>query len=76
MNYISKDGKLPYDDNYFDIVTVLQVLHHVENCKNLIDEIKRVVKPEGYIILREHDLRNNISKEAIDLTHLIYMCTH
>jgi ubiquinone/menaquinone biosynthesis C-methylase UbiE len=43
--------KLPFDDNYFDIVFALDMLEHVENVEIGIKEIHRVLKPGGFAIL-------------------------
>jgi len=45
------DGEhLPYADQTFDIVYSSNVLEHVEQLRSLLCEIRRVVKPEGYIV--------------------------
>ncbi|WP_236142462.1 class I SAM-dependent methyltransferase [Nostoc sp. CMAA1605] len=47
--------KLPFTDNYFDIVYGRAVLHHAQDLKQLCGEAKRVLKPGGYFIAtREH----------------------
>ena len=46
------DGKkFPFKRAYFDLVTCLDVLEHVENDRELLVEIKRVLKQKGYLIL-------------------------
>ncbi|EKD90387.1 MAG: ubiquinone/menaquinone biosynthesis methylase-like protein [uncultured bacterium] len=39
--------KLPFKDNSFDIVTLIEVYEHVEDTKILIDEVYRVLKKDG-----------------------------
>lgn len=48
---ISTNLKLPYKSNFFDTITLLEVLEHVGNEKKLIFEIHRVLKPGGKLIL-------------------------
>ncbi len=43
--------KLPYDDEEFDFVLTDQVLEHVENPFLAVDEMHRVLKFDGYMIL-------------------------
>ncbi len=45
--------RLPFDDGYFDIVTMLAVFEHIEPARlgHLMAEIKRVLKPEGLCVL-------------------------
>lgn len=42
---------LPFDRNIFDFVTCFEVLEHVENQKKTLEEIIRVLRPGGAIIL-------------------------
>lgn len=43
--------KLPFDDNSFDVVTLMEILEHVENPKKALQEARRVCKSEGSIII-------------------------
>lgn len=43
--------KIPFKNAYFDAVYCGEVLEHVFDVDNLIDEIKRVLKPKGYAII-------------------------
>lgn len=47
------EGKLPYNENFFDVVTMLAVFEHIEKEKiqNLLKEIRRVLKKEGFLII-------------------------
>ncbi len=42
---------LKFEDNYFDCVCSMGVLHHVPDTKKAISEIYRVLKPGGRVIL-------------------------
>ncbi|MDP6642287.1 MAG: class I SAM-dependent methyltransferase [Candidatus Nanoarchaeia archaeon] len=46
-----KSEKLPFKANMFDVVLLLDVLEHVNNDKLMIDEIYRVLKKDGLLIL-------------------------
>jgi ubiquinone/menaquinone biosynthesis C-methylase UbiE len=43
--------KLPFKNNSFDLIISIQVLHLVTNWKQAIDEVKRVLKPQGFFII-------------------------
>lgn len=46
------DGlKIPYEDNIFDAVISFQVIEHIQDDKNFISEIYRVLKRNGIFIL-------------------------
>lgn len=46
------DGRIfPFEDKTFDSVVSFQVLEHVENEKLFLSEIKRVLKPNGTLML-------------------------
>lgn len=42
---------LPFDDNYFDVVTALDVVEHVENDSAAVKEMYRVLKPGGIAVI-------------------------
>lgn len=52
VNFIkSKSEKLPYRDNFFDMVVLFYVLEHVNNLKDTLKECKRVLKKGGYLCI-------------------------
>ena len=44
---------LKYQNNSFDAVFDLGVIHHIPNWKNCLKELKRVLKPNGQIIIED-----------------------
>jgi len=46
---LNKDN-LPFEENYFDLVVCNQVLEHIYEIDNTLDEINRVLKKTGYFI--------------------------
>ena len=50
------NNKFPFDDNFFDVVHANQVIEHLINVDCFIDEIKRVLKPNGYCIISTENL--------------------
>lgn len=54
-----------FEDNLFDIVIALELIEHLENPKRFLQEVKRVLKKGGILILstpNEDYLLNKISK--------------
>lgn len=48
--------KMPYEDNYFDIVSCQQVIEHLTDPEHLIKECYRVLKQDGLMILSTPNL--------------------
>ena len=46
-------SKLDFPDNYFGAVFDFGIIHHIPNWKGCIREIKRVLKPDGEIVLED-----------------------
>lgn len=71
--FISYDGNtLPYQDGTFDIVTVFQVLHHVRNLQQILDELHRVMMDGGILIIREHHCHNDKMRHLIQIEHQLH----
>ncbi|MEW6104452.1 MAG: class I SAM-dependent methyltransferase [bacterium] len=43
--------KIPFPDCYFDLITCLDLLEHIDNDKEALAEICRVLKPCGFLII-------------------------
>jgi ubiquinone/menaquinone biosynthesis C-methylase UbiE len=54
---VASVSDLPYDDNYFDIVVLNAVLHHIIKYPNVDTEIWRILKPGGKLFVAD-ELRN------------------
>jgi len=60
------DGKkIPFEDNSFDTVIVIDVLHHTDNPKQLMSEMKRVAK--NNILIKDHTLNGFLAKGTLKL---------
>lgn len=46
-------GKIDFEDNFFDYISILGVLHHIPNISFVLSELTRVLKPNGIMIIRE-----------------------
>ncbi len=54
INLIRADGKrLPFRDNTFDLVLSHNMLHHIPDPVPLLKEVKRVVRQDGGILIRD-----------------------
>ncbi len=54
------------------LVTSAMVLHHVKHPLAILQELRRVLKPNGCIVLREHHCDNPEMATFLDITHGLY----
>lgn len=47
---ISDAEQLPFPDDYFDVVMANHMLYHVRDIEGVLNEMKRVLKPDGLIV--------------------------
>lgn len=60
-----KNDKIPFGDNYFDCVMILDVLHHEKNWSHLLDECIRVSKK--FVVIKDHRVTSKLSYYRICL---------
>ena len=65
-------ASLPFDSAYADFVSIIQVLHHLDNPYETLRQIYRVLKPAGLQFIREHDCSCEEDKLTIDIEHQLY----
>lgn len=64
------DGKsIPYKDNTFDCVMLIDVLHHANDQQQVLKEAKRVSKK--YILIKDHFFRNKIGLINLYITDFL-----
>ncbi|MEW6040855.1 MAG: methyltransferase domain-containing protein [Elusimicrobiota bacterium] len=49
--YLGELESINFDDENFDIITLIHTLEHVKNPVNVIKECRRILKPDGIIII-------------------------
>jgi len=53
---------LPFVNNYFDLVTAIEVIEHLRTVDNLFAEVFRVLKPSGLFVLSTPNLGSWINR--------------
>jgi SAM-dependent methyltransferase len=56
LRYVPPDpqGQIRFPNDEFDLITVFGVLHHIPNVSYVFQELVRVLKPGGMLLLRAH----------------------
>ncbi len=54
--------ELQFPDNYFDVVTLWQVLEHVPYPLIVLKEVHRILKPEGLLVTSTPDIESILAK--------------
>lgn len=69
---MNEDYTLPYDNESIDLIFLFMTFHHIENKEKMIEEMKRILTPNGIIIIREHDCYKPPCQALLDLLHGLY----
>ena len=72
LTFAEYDGiHLPYSNNSFDLITCMMVFHHIsdDNLKAIMQEINRVMKHNGIVILREHSVQTPHETKMLNILH-------
>lgn len=64
---LNADLPLPFPDDFFDVVVCSEVLEHVFSPDEVLDEIARVLKPEGYAVITTPNLASWRNRVALVL---------
>lgn len=64
-----ENDKFPFADNEFDFIFANAVIEHIFNPENLMKEIKRILKSNGYILLSTPNWRKCYKTFYRDVTH-------
>lgn len=80
INYLKNNGynvcycdfeknKIPFEKNFFDVIFSKSVIEHLGNPENYFEEIKRILKPNGKLIILTPDWYSQYKIFYNDYTH-------
>lgn len=55
-----------------DLITCAMVLHHVKFASEAVAELRRIIHPDGHLIVREHHCTTPVMGAFLDITHGLY----
>lgn len=55
--------RLPVPPGHFDVITILNTLHHVADCKSVLQNACYYLKDEGQLLVREHDVADKADRD-------------
>ena len=58
--------KLPFEDNSFEVVVSFETLEHLAEHQELLEEFKRVLKDDGYLVISTPDKAEYSDKTGFD----------
>ncbi len=58
--------------NSADLITVFMTLHHFDHFEEMMSELKRVLKPGGKLIIRDHDVSTALLANFFDFNHFMF----
>lgn len=61
---VGKAEALPFPDQYFDLITIVDALHYIQNQPQALSECSRALKPDGYFLIYTPSV-NHIWSKAI-----------
>ena len=72
----SETEQLPFGDNSFERVIMVDAFHHVRNQRITADELWRVLMPGGRIVIEEPDIRAGAVKLIAIIEKIVMMRSH
>ena len=57
---------IPYDNNSFDCVMCIDMLHHSDSIEHVLEEVKRVSK--NVVVIKDHNCNSAIARKIISFT--------
>lgn len=70
--YVNMEEDLPFENDSFDFITCMEGIEHVINPNHLVEELSRVVKSGGYVVITMPNVQNFYSRLSFLFTGFFY----
>lgn len=64
---------IPFQDNYFNVVSISYGIRNIQNMDRCFAEIHRVLKPNGYLVIVEFGLPSNLFRKIYRLYQNLFI---
>jgi SAM-dependent methyltransferase len=68
----SVDKTIDIPDNSVNVITAIDSLHHMSDRDHKISEIKRILAPDGVLLIRDHIVDTPLMAQIVTLQHVLY----
>jgi ubiquinone/menaquinone biosynthesis C-methylase UbiE len=58
--YNLRAEEIDFPSDYFDIITIIETFHHLQNQNLVLEKIHKILKPEGILLICEPDINNKL----------------
>jgi len=65
--YNLRAEEIDFPSNYFDIITIIETFHHLQDQDLVLEKIHKILKPEGILLICEPDINNKLINLFIKL---------
>jgi SAM-dependent methyltransferase len=69
---IKKEIPLVVDTGTVDVITLFHTLHHMEDATSRLQDINRMLKKDGLLVIKDHDTETELDAENVTFEHFVY----
>lgn len=69
---IKKEIPLVVGTGTVDVVTLFHTLHHMEDATSRLQDINRMLKKGGILVIKDHDTETELDAENVTFEHFVY----
>ena len=74
-DFLDAKQVLNLPENYANVITIFHTLHHILDVTTIVEylkEIYRITAKDGYVLIKDHDIRTETDASNVDFEHAAY----